>query len=171
MSEYPRPRSAGFTVVELLIIMVVISLISVVMLPIFLDTLETAKQKRTMSDIVQVGQAMMAWTTDQFAASAAGIATVPIEDYGPVLARDEIQALLVPDYLKAVVEFDAWGRPIEYRLNIADLSSNRLMAVRSAGRDGTFSGNDYKPGPFDPRAFNEDLVWVEGSFIRWPQRE
>ena len=48
-------------------------------------------------------------TADQVAAAAAGQATVPLSDYGSPLTRDDLQALLVPNYLPEVPAFDAWG--------------------------------------------------------------
>lgn len=166
-----RPRGSGFTVVELLVILVVVSLISVTVIPIILTTLQVGKQKRTMSDINLVGKAMLSWVSDQVGAAAAGAEAVPIQDYGAPLAFDDIEEMLVPMYLPNLPQFDAWGGEIEYRLNIANLSADRLMAIRSGGRDRIFSTDDYAAGPFDPRVFDEDLVWVDGVFVRWPERE
>ena len=164
-------RAGGFTVVELLVILVVVALISVMVIPILLNTLEVGKQKRTMSDINLVGKGLMSWVNDQVGAAAAGATTVPVQDYGAVLARDDIEALLVPQYLPNVPEFDAWGGGIEYRLNLANLSASRLIAIRSGGRDRVFSTDTYASGAFDPRAFNEDIVWVDGIFVRWPEKD
>jgi hypothetical protein len=44
------------------------------------------------------------------------------------------------------------------------------MAIRSAGRDGAFSGDTYTAGAFDPLDYDQDIVWADGVFIRWPQR-
>jgi hypothetical protein len=45
------------------------------------------------------------------------------------------------------------------------------MAIRSPGNDGTFSGNRYELGAFQPGDANQDLVWMNGFFIRWPERK
>ncbi len=166
-----RPQG-GFTLVELLVIVVVVALVSVVIIPVVLSTIQVGKQKRTMSDMNLVGKALMSWVTDQVGAAAAGAAaTVPIRDYGSPLPRDTLETMLVPRYLPKVPEFDAWGSAIEYRFNADNLSADRLMAIRSAGSDRIFSTDTYALGGFDPRAYAEDLVWVDGIFVRWPQKE
>lgn len=167
-----RIGDRGFTIVEILIIMVVIALISVIVIPIVMTTIQSSKQKRTMNDINQVGTAMMSWVSDQAGAAAAGAGTdVPMSDYGSPLPQETIEEMLVPQYLPTVPKFDAWGGDIEYRLNFANLSADRLMAIRSAGSDRVFSTDTYTQGPFDSRVYTEDLVWVDGLFVRWPQKQ
>jgi hypothetical protein len=43
------------------------------------------------------------------------------------------------------------------------------MVIRSSGADGIFSGNRYELGGFQPVDADQDLVWMDGFFIRWPQ--
>ena len=167
-----RAARSGFSLVELLIILVVVALISVIVIPLMLSTFQVSKQKRTMSDINLVGKAMMSWVSDQAGAAAAGgaVITVPINDWGAPLDQEDIEDMLVPQYLPNVPMFDAWGGQIEYRLMTGNLSSDKLMAIRSAGADRIFSTDTYVAGPFDPRIYTEDLVWVDGVFMRWPQK-
>jgi hypothetical protein len=47
--------------------------------------------------------------------------------------------------------------------------AEEIMSIRSTGRDGAFAGNSYMVGSFDPKSFDEDIVWSDGFFIRWPQ--
>lgn len=169
-----RPEGRGFSIVELLIIVVVIALIATILLPMYLNSLQVSKQKRTMSDMTQVGTALMSWVSDQVGGAAAGTTTVvevDITDYGSALAQETLEGMLVPQYLQSLPEFDAWGNPMEYRVNVNNLGADELMAIRSAGGDRTYSGDKYNAGAFDPRAYNEDLVWVDGTFVRWPQKE
>jgi len=63
---------------------------------------------------------------------------------------------------------DGWGYSYELYLNTSSLAEE-IMSVRSAGRDGVFAGSSYVAGPFDPESFDEDIVWSDGFFIRWPQ--
>lgn len=47
--------------------------------------------------------------------------------------------------------------------------AQQVMRIRSPGRDGRFSANDYTVSPFEPTNFDEDIVWTDGYFTRWPQ--
>ena len=39
----------------------------------------------------------------------------------------------------------------------------------SSGRDKTFT-TTYTTGPFDPTDYDQDIVWADGFFVRWPQK-
>ncbi len=43
------------------------------------------------------------------------------------------------------------------------------MGIRCAGQDGTFQTEDYVEGPFEPSAFDQDIVLIDGFFMRWPR--
>jgi hypothetical protein len=128
--------------------------------------------KQTVGDLRDVGVAMMSWLTDEVSAGAAGqsAAYFAIQQV-PVISHQELQGILSPAYLEAVPERDGWGHPYEFYLNVSDLNARRVMAVRSPGRDGRFSGDTYSMGSFDPERFDEDIVWADGFFVRWPERQ
>lgn len=134
-------------------------------------------QKRTVADIRNTGTAMFSWLTDQVGAAAAGQsqtesapATVELKHY-PLVSREELQKILLPQYMQRVPEKDGWGHPYEYYLNVENPMALQVMGIRSPGRDGEFSAVSYKIGPFDPSDFDEDIVWTDGFFVRWPQAE
>jgi hypothetical protein len=130
-------------------------------------------QARTAGDIQDIGGAMFSWLTDQVGAAAAGAAqissSVPVQmtDY-PVITHAALASLLVPMYLPAVPELDGWNHPYEFHLNTANVGASKVIALRSPGREGTFSGTSYLLGRFDPDSFDEDIVWADGFAIRWP---
>lgn len=133
---------------------------------------DQAAQKRTVADLRNVGTAMMSWLTDQVGAAAAGQETAPPYDVRqvPSISHQELQGLLVPDYLQTLPERDGWGHPYEFRLSASDPLARHVMSIRSPGRDGKFSGDVYEVEPFAPDHYDEDLVWADGFFLRWPQR-
>lgn len=164
--------------------------------PAPLPSEENAKaQARTVQDMRNVGTALFAWLTDQTddsdpaaAAPEADKPCAPSEqdkeagaeketresveiDRLPVISYQELAQLLVPQYLEAVPEKDGWGHPFEFRLDRKHLLNKTVMAIRSAGSDGTFSGDRYKLGGFSPAETDQDLVWMDGFFIRWPERK
>jgi len=132
-------------------------------------------QKRTVADIRNTGTAMFSWLTDQVGAAAAGqsqteIGDIDLDDY-PVLSRDEVQSILLPQYMQTVPERDGWGNPYEYYLNVENPLAVHVMGIRSPGRDGRFSADSYTVTSFDPSEFDEDIVWADGFFVRWPQKK
>lgn len=62
------------------------------------------------------------------------------------------------------------GHPYDIRLNFAGPDGNQVMLIRSPGRDGVYSdqAGTYTLGAFPPGNYDEDLVWADGYFIRWP---
>jgi hypothetical protein len=150
---------------------------------------DTAKQKQTLADIRTLGTALFSWLTDQVEATVAeqqaegaaageppprGTAdetkqkSIDIQDY-PLVSRDDLEEYLVPKYLAAIPETDAWGNPYEVRLNTDNLMAKAVMSIRSPGRKGYYAGDVYKIEGFDPKDFDQDIVWADGFFVRWPE--
>jgi len=134
---------------------------------------DRAAQKQTIADIRNVGTAMFSWLTDQVSAGAAGQSQTPktvtacFQQYPPI-SRAELVKILAPDYLQEVPETDGWGHPYEFCLNVADPLAKEVMSIRSPGRDGIFSTTDYTLSSFKTDDFDEDIVWIDGFFARWP---
>jgi hypothetical protein len=137
---------------------------------------DDAAQKRTVADIRNTGTAMFSWLTDQLGAAAAGQSQTDmtqtrtdLRQYSQISAQ-ELAKLLVPQYIQSVPETDGWGNPYEYYLNVTDPTARQVMSIRSPGKDGRFSGDDYTVGSFTPSNYDEDIVWADGFFVRWPQK-
>jgi hypothetical protein len=132
-------------------------------------------QKRTVAQIRNTGTAMFSWLTDQVGAGAAGQSQKEAEpapvDLGryALISHEELVKILVPEYLQTIPETDGWGHPYEYYLAVENSTAPQVMGIRSAGRDGKFSAIDYTVGAFEPDDFDEDIVWADGFFVRWPQ--
>ncbi len=164
--------SRGFTLIELLIVVAIIGILASMLVPNLLDSLEKAKQKRTVADIRNVGNSMMAWLTDQAQAGAAGRAaanTVDLSEFTPATFT-EVRSVLQPRYIQELTERDGWKFPFDFYLSIDAPQGLQVMAIRSAGKGGEFSGDQYAPGAFEPTDYRQDLVWTDGFFVRWPQK-
>jgi hypothetical protein len=44
------------------------------------------------------------------------------------------------------------------------------MAIRSKGRNATAVADDYTVTSFQPTDYDQDIVWADGFFVRWPQK-
>jgi prepilin-type N-terminal cleavage/methylation domain-containing protein len=165
-----KPEAKGFTLIELLIVVAIIGIIAALLIPNFLDALQKSKQKKSVADVRITGTAMFSWLTDQVSAAAAGqnVTQVTAADY-PVIGQDALTDLLVPNYIQVVPPIDGWKNPFDYRLNTADPHAEQVMMARSPGRYGAFSGDLYEVQGFDPTDYDQDIVWADGFFVRWPQ--
>jgi hypothetical protein len=128
------------------------------------------RQLQTVADMRDLGTAMFSWLTDQLSAGAAGEQEVDIQLY-PYISGADLERLLVPQYLERVPKLDGWGNPFEVRLSVQDLLAQQVLSIRSAGRDGQYSTSLYKTGSFEPVDYDQDIVWADGFFVRWPQRD
>jgi len=168
-----RNRQKGFTLIELLIVVAIIGIIAALLIPNFLDALQKAKQKRTVADIRNTGTAMFSWLTDQVGAAAAGAtgSNVDLASYGSgTVSVTVLSSILTPQYLQNVPTLDGWKNGYEYYLNTANPLAKNVMAIRSGGRDGAFSTASYTVTSFEPTDYDQDIVWADGFFVRWPQK-
>ncbi len=159
----------GYTVLELLITFAIMGLIAAFLIPNFIDSLQKAKQKRTMVEIHEVGKAMMSWLTGQMGAASAGVQLVDVTTIGTPIDASDLRGLLVPHYIGHVPTHDAWGHELQYRLDPDSLLAARVMSIRSPGRDGSFSGTRYQVSAFTVTDYEQDIVWADGLFLRWPE--
>jgi hypothetical protein len=132
-------------------------------------------QRQTTADIRNTGTAMFSWRTDQAGAADAPQIERPgthadMGKYVPI-SRTELENILVPQYAQSIPEKDGWGHPYEYYLNVKNTLAQQVLGVRSPGRDGIYSDTDYSVQGFDWDNFDQDIVWVDGFFVRWPAKK
>ncbi len=167
------PRK-GFTLIELLIVVAIVGIITAILIPNLLDSLQKAKQRSTMAEIRSVGEAWFSWLTDEVSAAAAGSAqTFAFSALTETLEPSDLLDMLFESssmfYIRDVPARDGWGHPMEYAWSGSPLSA-RVMGIRSLGRDGQPgpSANPYTLGPFTATRYDEDIVWLDGFFVRYP---
>ncbi len=168
-----RNRQKGFTLIELLIVVAIIGIIAALLIPNFLDALQKAKQKRTVADMRNAGTAMFSWLTDQVGAAAAGQAAtteVDLGDYGTAVTGGDLTSVLVPVYLQDVPIKDGWKHDFDYYLKTTDPLAKQVMAIHSEGRM-TQDAGPFSVSSFDPTDYDQDIVWADGFFVRWPQKQ
>ena len=166
-----RNRQKGFTLIELLIVVAIIGIIAALLIPNFLDALQKAKQKRTVADMRNTGTAMFSWLTDQVGAAAAGSSATQVNlgDYTPSDAS-AVATVLVPQYTQSVPVKDGWKKDYFYWLETTNVLQQHVMAIASGGRDASTPSGQYDVQGFDPTDYDQDIVWADGFFVRWPQK-
>jgi type II secretion system protein G len=171
-----RNRQKGFTLIELLIVVAIIGIIAALLIPNFLDSLQKAKQKRTVADIRNTGTAWMSWLTDIAQAAAAGRAATPSTytmPSGGAATAAAVASFLETRYIQKVPDIDAWKNSYAFRQATNPLASDTVMAMGSGGNKGTSQftpATSYTVTAFDPTDYAQDIIWGDGFFIRWPQK-
>ena len=116
-----------------------------------------------------IGTAMFSWLTDQVGASAAG-ATVTMSNYGTAISTANLASALVSQYIQDIPNADGWKKPYTFYLKTANPLAQQVMAIESGGRDGNAPAATYTVAAFDPTDYDQDIVWADGFFVRWPQK-
>ena len=169
-----RKNREGFTLIELLIVVAIIGIIAAILIPSLLDALQKAKQKRTVADIRDLGAAWFSWLTDQVSAAAAGSSQT--YDFAAMTstltANDLLTTLYISQdmfYIQDVPGNDGWGNDLDLRWS-GQVLSQKVLGIRSWGRDGAEgpAPNPYTVGPFVTTEYNQDIVWADGLFVRYP---
>jgi prepilin-type N-terminal cleavage/methylation domain-containing protein len=159
-----RRRFSGFTLIEVLVVMGVISILALIAIANYVNGLERARQKRSMADMRTIASAWEARATELKGYSAAGY-TFPAM---PVTFTD-LHDALTPTYANPLPQKDGWGQPFEFATDETwGTQKAQSYGVRSSGRDKHFDSATYTPGNFDN--FDCDLVYANGSFVTYPSR-
>jgi general secretion pathway protein G len=170
-----RGGQSGFTLIELMIVVVIIGIIATLIIPMFLDALQKGKQKRTMAEVRLVGTCWMSWLTDQVSSSAGALTrTFDVGGLTEVDASTVLASLFQSQtffYCSEVPTVDAWGFAYEYRVNTATLSASQVISIRARARDGAWDsgGTVYNLGPYITTNYDRDIVWADGLFVSYPQ--
>lgn len=134
MSACARHRDSGFTLLEILVVLVVIGVLATLVAPNVFRHVGTAKEATARSQIEMLGAALDAYRLDngQYPSTAQGLSALterPLMDPQPVNWRGP--------YLRKAVPTDPWGAAYQYSSTGDD---------NPAGFDLLSYGADGKPG-------------------------
>src|SRR3954467_4027801 len=164
-------QQKGFTLIELLIVIAIIGILAGILIPNLLDAMEKAKQKRTVAGMRITGTAMFAWLSGGVGAApgGAGVTQVDIGQY-KAISLDDLRELMIPQYIEAIPVLDGWKHDYHYFLDPPNPLNQQVMAIGSGGRDNTAIAGSYTVAGFDPTDYDQDILWADGFFVRWPQK-
>jgi type II secretion system protein G len=138
---------AGFSLIELLIVVAVIGIIAAIAIPNLLAAIQRSRQSRTMADMRMISEGVEAYQNDHL--------VYPVIGNGTVDALDSHLEI----YIRKFNDLDGWGEPIFYD------SDGTHYTVISFGWDGN-STLPYVFGPTD--TFDADIIFSDGNFQQWP---
>jgi len=145
-----RDRHAGYSLIELLVVMVVLAVVASIALASIWNALDRAKQRATMADMRTVARAVEAYQSDH--------GTLPITSTG----MEGLKRMLVPYQSTVIPTRDHWGHDLAYVVDAARLR----YTLQSFGKDG-LDGADITLAT--KLQFNADIVLSNGQFVAAPE--
>ena len=139
----------GFTLIELLIVVAIIGIIAAIAIPNLINAIERARQRRTMSDMRTVANAVSAYGVD--------MVFVPQVADGTVA---QAMPYLSPTYIKKEPVSDGWHNAFRY------YGGSLNYTVWSFARDGQQQSSLVFRAT---TTFDEDIVLNNGIFVQWPE--
>jgi len=134
--DWPKQKSRGFTLIELMVVIVILGILAGLVLPRFMGRTEEAKKTKARLQIENLEGALKLYKLDT--------GTYPTTEQGLEALVQKPSTGAVPKnwreggYLeKAKVPEDPWGRPYVY---LSPGIKNRDFDLKSLGADGEESG-------------------------------
>ena len=135
-AQQRRPSHRGFTLIEIMLVVIIIGVLAAMVVPRLAGRTEQAKVVRAKSDIGALGVALDLYEMDlgQYPASLAEL----VAQDAPSGLADELRAHWNGPYLKKGLPTDPWGRDYHYE---RDANGYKLSSL---GRDGQPGNDDIK---------------------------
>ncbi len=126
-------KNLGFTLIEILIVVVILSILAITVVPQFLDQPAKARVARAQSDIQSLKQALSMYKLDNFSypSTSQGLQALTSKPSGDPQAKNWKPGGYIENMIK-----DPWGNDYQY-LNPGNHSS---IDIYSLGQDGQPGG-------------------------------
>ena len=176
-------KKRGFTLIELLVVVAVVGILAALVIPNAMLSIQKAKQKQTMKDMVGLTTAVADYSTDAGAAPDAG------HQSGVLLANSNFVRAISPTYIKRCPINDKWGNALRaysgktmvgvYSIPAEGIGDDDflLVSLGSDQKDGGSVTYVYQPanlaaGLYTIHSmddFKNDLINLNGSWLHAPR--
>lgn len=137
MNEYQRDKRKGFTLVELLLVITIISVLAAVVVPRFFGRSQEARIAATRQTIVgTLGMALDLFEQD--------VGRYPSTEEGlqVLVSQPQVKNWKGPYLQSIAIPYDPWDNPYRYAYPSELTQSETLYDIVSAGPDGQFGNED-----------------------------
>lgn len=147
-------KRSGFTVVELLIVVIILGVISVIALPQFTNAQDKARQSQTVSHMKTIASTLLLYNLDQ--------GTYPTN-----IGIDELAVILEGSneevtYIASLPRKDGWGQLFQVSLN------EDSFTIWSCGKNNGDSCDLVADPVGQVSKFTEQIILRDGSFLQFP---
>jgi len=149
-----KRREKGFSLIELMIVLVIIGIIVAIGIPNFLDALDRSKQRATVGEIRSWGLAISSYHIEKN--------RFPPMD--PSTTAGPIAPLLIPYVISALRPVDSWKNPLHYFTDV----SGQVYTISSFGKDGLDTGPLDFVTPLTWQNYDGKIELCDGVFIHAP---
>ena len=131
IKSLPRPRQDGFTLLELLVVLVILGLLAGYVAPKYFSQIGKSEVKTAQAQIGALEKALDHYRLDvgHYPSTEQGLAALNIQP--------PEEAKWSGPYLKKTVPNDPWGKPYQYKMP----GQHSEVDIFSLGRDGVAGGN------------------------------
>lgn len=143
-------REAGYSLLELLIVTVVLAVIVSIALASIWNAFDRAKQRATMADMRSVARAVEIYNSEN--------GYLPLAPAGIM----DLKRLLVPYQSSILPTRDHWGHDLSYRVD----RTAGVYTIESFGKDGVDGANITLSTKLQ---FNSDILLSNGQFVAAPE--
>jgi len=144
-------KQQGFTIVELLIVIIIIAILGVIALPQFLNAQDRGKQSQTIANLRNIASAMALYHADE-------------NEYPVASTIGSLKSVLEDIYMEIVPTLDGWNNEfyvdsssLEYTMGSCGKSTTSCSSLTLINGVGGSTNN-----------FTDDIIIRNGSFIQYP---
>ncbi len=148
MTTPRRRQQSGFTLIELMVVVVIIAIVSSLALTALMNAFDRSRQRATMADMRTVSKAIEIYNSDH--------GFLPSDGGG----IEGLQAVLIPYQSSVVPTRDHWHHPYHYAQSGLDYT------LSSYGKDGV-AGDAISVTT--RHEYDRDIIIINGQFVASPE--